>query len=181
MPKEPLVRWLLAATVVTAWTPNSIRPEQAAQPAATATPPAGGVLRIEGLVDKPLHLSVADLGRMLRRTVETRDHDGKLVRYEGVLAKELLSAAGAPLGNRLRGAQLSKFLVVEAADGYRVVFALPELDPDSTDTVVLLADHRDGQLLTEPEGPFRLVVPNEKRQARWVRQVTALRVLQAGP
>ena len=77
--------------------------------------------------------------------------------------------------------QLSKFLLVEAADGYRVVFALPELDPAFRDVVVLVADRRDGQPLSTGEGPLRLVVPHEKRWARWVRQVNALKVLQAGP
>ncbi|MGE3541290.1 MAG: hypothetical protein AB7N91_28130 [Candidatus Tectimicrobiota bacterium] len=61
--------------------------------------------------------------------------------------------------------------MIEAADGYRVVFALPELDPAFTERLVLLAEQRDGQPLAATEGPLRLVVPGEKRQARWVRQV----------
>ena len=66
---------------------------------------------------------------------------------------------------------MALYLLVEAADGYRVVFALPELDPAFTERMVLLADHRDGQPLTTTEGPLRLVVPDDKRHARWVRQV----------
>ena len=66
---------------------------------------------------------------------------------------------------------MALYLLVEAADGYRVIFALPELDPAFTERVVLLADHRDGQPLSTAEGPLRLVVPDEKRHARWVRQV----------
>jgi hypothetical protein len=85
------------------------------------------------------------------------------------------------LGEKLRGSQLSKFLLVQAADGYRALFALPELDPAFTDAVVPLADRRDGQPLAPSEGPLRLVVANEKRQARWVRQVKVLSVLQASP
>jgi hypothetical protein len=68
------------------------------------------------------------------------------------------------------------YLVVEAADGYRAVFALPELDPLFTDRVILLADRRDGKSLSEREGPLRIIVPGEKRPARWVRQVVALKV-----
>jgi hypothetical protein len=45
-----------------------------------------------------------------------------------------------------------------------------------TDHVILLADTKDGQPLPPREGPFRIVVPGEKRPARWVRQVTALEV-----
>jgi hypothetical protein len=89
---------------------------------------------------------------------------------------ELLKTAGVKFGQDLRGPALATYLVVEAADGYRAVFALPELDPAFTDRVILLADRRDGKPLDEREGPLRIVVPGEKRAARWVRQVVALKV-----
>jgi hypothetical protein len=81
-------------------------------------------------------------------------------------------------GDSLRGKRLSSYLLVEAADGYRVVIALPELDPGFTDRVILLADNADGHPLDSKEGPFRIVIPGEKRMARWVRQVIALKVVQ---
>jgi DMSO/TMAO reductase YedYZ molybdopterin-dependent catalytic subunit len=59
------------------------------------------VLRVEGLVDKPLSLSIEELGRM-PPDVEARDHDDTLARFEGVTLTEVLKAAGAPLGERLR-------------------------------------------------------------------------------
>jgi hypothetical protein len=59
-----------------------------------------------------------------------------------------------------------------------VVLALPELDPEFTDRVVLLADKVDGHPLASKDGPFRIVIPGEKRMARWVRQVTLLKVVQ---
>jgi hypothetical protein len=68
------------------------------------------------------------------------------------------------------------YLVVEAADGYRVVFALPELDPACSNQMILLADRRDGKPLDSMDGPLRIVVPAEKRHSRWVRQVIALKV-----
>lgn len=63
--------------------------------------------------------------------------------------------------------------------GYRVVFALPELDTAFTDRVVLLADRRDNQPLSAAEGPLRMVIPEEKRRARWVWQVVALHIRHA--
>lgn len=116
---------------------------------------------------------------MPRINVEASDHGGAPVRFEGVSLTEILKAAGAPLGERLRGPQLSKILLVSAADGYRAVFALAELDPGFTSATVLLADRRDGKPLSAEEGPFRLVVAHEKRQGRWVRQVRSLTVLEA--
>jgi hypothetical protein len=108
--------------------------------------------------------------------VHAKAHDGKDSRYEGVALFEILRKAGLAHGKELRGKAVALYLVVEAADGYRAVFALPELDPDFNDRVILLADRRDGQALSTREGPLQIVVPGEKRHARWVRQVIALRV-----
>lgn len=66
--------------------------------------------------------------------------------------------------------------MVEAADGDRAVFSIPELDPAFTDRVVLLADRREGKPLDEKAGPLRIVAPGEKRHSRWVRQVVALKM-----
>ncbi|MGA2581548.1 MAG: hypothetical protein ABSH24_36825 [Bryobacteraceae bacterium] len=74
---------------------------------------------------------------------------------------------------------MSLYLLVEAADGYRAVFALQEFDAGSTDRKIYLVTKRDGKQLSDREGPFRIVYPDEKRPARWVRQVTALRIRQA--
>ena len=89
---------------------------------------------------------------------------------------EVLKLAGIKFGEELRGKSLALFLIVDAADGYRAVFALPELDHAYTERVILLADRRDGKPLASSEWPLRIIVPDEKRHARWVRQVTALSV-----
>jgi hypothetical protein len=51
------------------------------------------------------------------------------------------------------------YAVVEASDGYRVLFALAELDPAFSDKRVYLVIKRDGKPLSEKEGLFRIVVP----------------------
>jgi hypothetical protein len=84
-----------------------------------------------------------------------------------------------PLGEQLCGDRLALYVVVEALDRYRVVFALPELDAAFSDRRVLLADRRDEQPLPAAEGPLRLVIPDEQRRARWVRQVIAIYIRRA--
>ena len=96
--------------------------------------------------------------------------------YEGVALKDLLEHAGVHFGEDLRGKRLASCLLVEAADGYRVVIALPEIDPAFMDKQIVLASLKDGKPLDDKEGPFRIVIPDEKRMARWVRQVTALKI-----
>lgn len=141
--------------------------------------PAPQTLTVGGEVSKPLKLSAADLAKLPRQTVNAKDHDGKAVNFEGVALVEVLRLAGVEFGEKLRGKQLALFLVVDAADGYKAVFALPELDPAFTDETIILADCRDGKPLSEAEGPWRVVVPGEKRQGRWVRQVVALTIRRA--
>ena len=64
-------------------------------------------------------------------------------------------------------------------DGYRVVYSLPELDPVFTEARALLADRVDGKPLAGREGPLRIVLPSEKREARWIRMVEKIEILSA--
>jgi len=131
-----------------------------------ASAPASSVLNVGGEVAHPLKLSATDLAKLPRQTVSAKEHDGKTATFEGVALVEVLRLAGVEFGEKLRGKSLALFLVVDAADGYRAVFALPELDSAFTDQVIILADRRDGKALSEAEGQWRLVVPSEKRQSR---------------
>jgi DMSO/TMAO reductase YedYZ molybdopterin-dependent catalytic subunit len=126
-------------------------------------------------------LSADDLQAMPRIKAQVKGRDGELATYEGVTLAQVLERAEVPLGKSLRGPRLASYLLVEATDGYRVVFALPELDPASTDQLVLLADRKDGQPLPAKEGPLRIVVPHEKQHARWIRQVVSMRIVSAPP
>ncbi|MBD2755177.1 molybdopterin-dependent oxidoreductase [Spirosoma validum] len=134
------------------------------------------VLTISGEVTKPLTLQAADLKGMPHTDVTAKDHDEKEHRYSGVPLSELLKQAGVTLGSQLRGKNLRKYLVVKASDDYEAVFALPELDPEFATRTILLVDSVDGQPLAKDVGPYRVVVPGEKKMARWVRQVNVLDV-----
>lgn len=149
------------------------------QAQSSPAPVADTLLSISGEVERPLKLTAVDLAKLPRRTVSAKDHGGKEASFEGVELGEVLKLAGVKFGEALRGKSLALFLVVDARDGYRAVFALPELDHAFTDRVILLADRRDGKPLTESEGPLRIVVPDEKRPARWVRQVISLTIRRA--
>jgi hypothetical protein len=125
----------------------------------------------------PVHVTAADIAGMPHQKASDDAH-GESVNFEGVPLRLVLEKGGVTFGEFLRGKRLSTYLVVEAVDGYHAVFVLPELDPAFTDRVVLLADRVDGRRLDNKEGPFRIVIPTEKRMARSVRQVAALKVVQ---
>jgi len=142
---------------------------------AVCQPPS---LIVDGGNGKTLTLTAKDLSDLPQHTIKTTDHDAP-VTFEGVLLSDVLAKVDLPTGEKLRGKLMTLYLLVEAADGYKTVFSLPELDPAFTDRKVYLVSKRDGKPLAEKEGPFRIVIPDEKRASRWVRQVTALKVRQA--
>ena len=111
-----------------------------------------------------------------RETVTTTDHDKPAI-FSGSDLREVLRAAGVEPLERLRGPQMRRVVLVQAADGYGVVFAFAELDPSLGDRRVHLVDRLGDKPLGATEGPWRLVVPRDARGARWVRQVTRISVI----
>jgi len=61
-------------------------------------------------------------------------------------------------------------------DRLRAEGAGPGHELPFTDRVIILADQVDGAPLPANKGPFRIVVPGEKKPARWIWQVTTLAV-----
>lgn len=149
---------------------------------AAAKPPVAAPAVVVGFgagFAQPQSFSKEALAAFPRQQVEAKDH-GTAARWDGVAMLELLRRAGAPLDKALRGAALGKCVVVHAADGYRVVFALAEFDTEFGNNGALLADRRDDKPLDAKEGPFRLVLPREQRAGRWVRQVNEIELTDCG-
>jgi DMSO/TMAO reductase YedYZ molybdopterin-dependent catalytic subunit len=133
-------------------------------------------LRITGKLSIPLTLSVADLKKMPRKTLKVLNpHEKRDEVYEGVPLQELLRRAGVPQGDSLRGAAMATYVLAKAADGYRVVFSLAELDSDFVDAEVIVADTKDGAPLGPKQGPLKIVAPHEKRPARMLKSITVVR------
>jgi hypothetical protein len=134
-------------------------------------------LTVQAESGKQLVLNRSDLEALPHMKVSAEEHASVPVNFEGVTVTSVLEKAGVRFGESMRGKRMASCLVVEAADGYRAVIALPELDPAFTDKQIVLAFLRDGKPLGEKEGPYRIVIPDEKRMARWVRQVTTLKIV----
>lgn len=132
-------------------------------------------VRISGDVAAPVTLTAADLSRMPRVTLAATSH-GQTGTYEGVSMRDILTRAGVPAGEAVRGPHVATTVIVKGADGYQAAFALAEFDPAFTNRVSLLADRRDGTPLDAHAAPFQLILSDEKRPARWVRQVVAIEV-----
>lgn len=132
---------------------------------------------ISGEVITPLTLTVQDLSAYKQINQKVKDRDGKEHEFKGVALIEVLEKAGVTTGSKLRGENLAKYVLVKAADGYEVIYSLPEIDPEFTDQVIMLATEKDGQALQNGEGPFRIITPNDKKQARWIREVRSIKIV----
>jgi len=106
--------------------------------------------------------------------VNLKDRDGKDHSYTGAPVQAILEKAGVTMGKQLRSKNLSKYLLVKCADGYEVLFSLAELDSSFTNRQVILANETDGHALPADRGPFRLIVPGEKKPARSSFQVVEM-------
>jgi hypothetical protein len=104
------------------------------------------------------------------------EHAKKNETYTGVALIDLLTRLGVP--EKPHGKEFRLYLEAEGADGYVVVYSVAEVTPDVHDATVIVADTLDGKPIGD-DGPLKLVATGEKRPARWVRNLTAVRVLSA--
>jgi hypothetical protein len=93
--------------------------------------------------------------------------------YSGVLLMDLLAHLGVPHGADLKSKVLADYIVAIGSDGYKSVVALGEIDPEFHPGTVLVADTMDGKPL-DKAGPFRLIVTEDKRPARSVRNLVRI-------
>ena len=148
-----------------------------AAPDAVAAP---AVLTIGGAVPTPLSLTAEDLAKLPRATAQLAS-DGTTTTYEGVLLYDLLVKAGWQFGRGMTGKPMASYLIATGKDGYQVVFALPEIDPQFSGAKVIIADKADGAALPTREQPFRIVAPEDKMHARSIYSLVKLEVVRLRP
>ncbi|MGA8220431.1 MAG: molybdopterin-dependent oxidoreductase [Candidatus Acidiferrales bacterium] len=120
-------------------------------------------------------LSPADLKVLPHTSVTVHNpHANADETYSGVPLADLLTKMRAPLGKDLRGPALATYIVATGEDGYQVILSLAEIDPEFHPGTVLVADSMNGHPLDPNSGPFKLVVTEDKRPARWVRNLTSI-------
>ena len=136
-------------------------------------------ITVTGVDGQSRELTAAELGKLPQHVVKAAEH-GVPVQFEGVLLTDVLAQVARPTGDKFRATAAGYYVLIEAADGYKAVFAWAEQDPAFLEKSVYLVTHRDGKPLASKEGPFELIAPGEKRNGRWVRQVTAISIRLAG-
>jgi hypothetical protein len=132
-------------------------------------------INVIGLDGKTVAIALAELPR---NSIDTADAAGIKTRHEGVLLRDVLVKAGVPMGEALRGKALARVVIATARDGYQVAYSIAEIDAGFNDFVMLVADTRNGKPLLPDTGPLQIIVSQDQRAARWIRQLTTLEVKQ---
>lgn len=141
-----------------------------------ASAPAPGPLKIV-FGTKTSEWTASTLAAMPHTTITVYNEHAKVNQtYSGVLLIDLLTPLG--VSAKPHGKEFRLYAVAEGADDYQVVYSIGEITPDVHDGTVLVADTMDGKPLGN-NGVFQLVATGEKRPARWVRNLVAIRVLVA--
>jgi len=96
--------------------------------------------------------------------------------YSGVPLIDLLTKLG--VSDKPHAGDLRLYVVATGSDGYEVVYSIGEITPDLNSATVIVADAENGKALAE-DGPLKLIATEEKRPARWVRNLVAIRVMLA--
>ncbi len=143
--------------------------------AAHVLPPAGPLKISFG--DKSSEWTPEKLAALPHTTIKVfNEHIKKEQTFSGVPLADLLTPLGVP--DKPHGKDFELYLVAEGSDGYKVVYSIGEVTPDVHNGTVLVADRIAGKPIPGT-GPLQLVATGEKRPARWVRNLVAIRVMTA--
>ena len=138
-------------------------------------------LTIKTYEGKTLTLTPEELAALPHKSVAVFNAHSKINEtYSGVLLADLLSKAGVPLGEGVRGKLFMIGVVATGTDGYGVLYSLAEVDPAIHTGDVIVADTIDGKKL-DKDGAFRMISSEERRPARWVRNLTSISVVKVEP
>ncbi len=138
-------------------------------------------LTLQGLAGKTLTLTAPDLAALPHQSVTvTNGHSKTQETYSGVPLSNLLAKVGVPHGPDIKGPLFLLGVIAEGTDGYRVLFSLTEIDPALHTGDILVADSLDGKPLLA-DGAFKLVASEDRRPARWVRNLKSISLINAKP
>jgi Oxidoreductase molybdopterin binding domain len=138
-------------------------------------------LTIKTYEGKTLTLSPEELAALPHKSVSVFNaHSKANETYSGVPLADLLSKVGVPLGESVRGKVFLTGVVASGVDGYGVLYSLAEVDPSIHTGDVIVADTVDGKKL-DKDGAFKMVSSEERRPARWVRNLASISVVKVEP
>ncbi len=138
--------------------------------------PGSDVLRIIDEAGSLHKVGRDEFLKLARQQFKAKTHAGEST-FAGVSLVDLLKSVGVRFEAGLRGKGAPTVAICEATDGYRIVVSLLEIDPATADRKMMVVDEQDGKPLGARTGFYRLVIPDDKREIRWIRNLQTIRVV----
>lgn len=133
-------------------------------------------LTVTGITGMAKTLSPPDFKALPHVTVNVHNvHTNKDESYSGVAVKDLLALVAPAKGEGLKVSANMTLIVAGATDGFQVTITLCDTNPDCRNGQSIVADALDGAPLTT-DGAFKLVLSEDKKSARWARNLQSLTV-----
>lgn len=140
-------------------------------------------LRIEGIGDAPVTLTLADLRGMKRQAIEDKRpaRNGKgpetVVHYGGVLLADVLDRAGFGKLDPHMKRRAAVFAI--ASDNYEVAYSWGEVFNSPAGARIVVLDEREGKPQDAEEGPLGIAAFDDRNPGpRHVKRLLVLRVVQ---
>jgi hypothetical protein len=133
-------------------------------------------LTLTGLGGATKTLSPADFKALPHITVSVMNaHAGKQESYSGVAVKDLLAMVEPAKGEGPKVSSNMQIVIAGATDNFHVAITLCDTNPECRNGQAIVADTLDGAPLTG-DGAFKLVLTEDKKPARWARNLESLTV-----
>jgi hypothetical protein len=138
-------------------------------------------LMLTGLAGKTKTLTPADLKAMPHVTVSVHNaHNNKDESYSGVPVKDLLALVEPAKGEGPKTSANMTVVVATATDNFHVAVTLCDTNPECRNGQTIVADTLDGSPIAS-DGAFKLVLTEDKKPARWARNLSSLTVKSVTP
>ena len=130
-------------------------------------------LTVTGLGSTTRTLSPDDFKALPHISVQVHNaHNNKDESYSGVPVRELLALVPPPAATKNVSTNM-QVVVAGATDNFHVALTLCDTNPDCRSGQAIVADQQDGAPIAA-DGAFKLILTEDKRPARWARNLQSL-------
>lgn len=127
--------------------------------------------------DNATTITQAELATLPQKSVTVHNpHTNKDETYTGVAVGDLLAKHGFAISQATHRTMLRSYITAEGTDRYWVLYSVTEIEPSEHAAEVIVATSIDGHALGE-DGQLKLVASADKKPQRWVRNLSAIRLV----
>ena len=138
-------------------------------------------LVLTGIAGKTKTLTMLEFSALPHVTVSVHNaHNDKDESYSGVPVKDLLAMVEPAKGEGPKVSSNMTVVIAGATDSFHVAISLCDINPDCRSGQAIVADALNRESIAA-DGAFKLVLTEDKKPARWARNLSSLTVRAVTP